>query len=40
MLHKHHGGPAVEDQFLNLDARENIDVVEGLVPEIEMGLLA
>ena len=35
VLHKDHGGPVLEDQLLQLDAGEQVDIVQRLVPDIQ-----
>ena len=40
MLRQNHGGAKLGNQPLDLHAGKHVDVVEGLVPQIQVGLLA
>ena len=33
MFHKYHSGPVPEDRFLKLAAAEDIDIIEGFIPD-------
>ena len=37
MLHQEHGGPVPEDQLLQLHPGKQVDVVQGLVPHVQVG---
>ena len=40
MLHKNEGGTAFQNELFDLHPAPKVNVVEGLVPDVEMGLFA
>ena len=40
MLHKEEGGPVLQQQLLNLHPGEQVDIVQRLIPDIQVGALA
>ena len=39
MLHKQHGGFIFQNQFFDLDAGVEVDVIQRLVPDVQVSLL-